>query len=277
MGKASTNKKVARAASTGGGRTARGARPWGWYASMAVVALLGSFVIVSSRNDRQAASNPVRSERPRPPAPSKDFQGDHWHAAYGIYTCDSFVPPIQSDADPLGIHTHNDGVIHIHPFTRAASGRKATLDVFARAVGATFEEDRLEVPGGKTYTDGDKCGDKKGTVRVFLNGDERRGDPGNIRLRDRDLLVVAFAPPDAEVPKTPPSAGELDQLTDVPGATTTTSAAPGGDDGTTPPPSGETETPASTAPPPTGEPGTTVPTTAPAGGEPGTTVPTSSP
>ena len=40
---------------------------------------------------------------------------DHWHAAYGIYICGTLEPPFTDDADPNGIHTHGDGVIHIHP------------------------------------------------------------------------------------------------------------------------------------------------------------------
>ena len=233
MGKASSNKKVARAASTGGGRTARGARPWGWYASMAVVALLGSFVIVASRNERQAASNPLKSEKPRPPSlpGQKQFAGDHWHAAYGIYICSDFVPPIVSDKDPRGIHTHGDGVVHIHPFTKASSGRNATFAVFADTVGLKISATSIQVPGGKKYQNGDACPDKKkGKLHVYLNKDERLGDPRKIRLRDRDLLVIAFVPDGVSVPKTPPSAGELDRLNDVagsPGAAATDTTLPG--------------------------------------------------
>lgn len=216
MGKASSSKKVARAASTGGGRTSRGARPWGWYLSMVLVALLGTITIVTSRNERQAASNPLKSEKPRPPAPSKNFPGDHWHAAYGIYVCDQFAPAVQGEPDSLGIHTHADGLIHIEPQTRAVSGRKATFGAFLRAVGLTVTDDRVEVPGGKTYKDGDACGKKKGTVTVYLNGDERTGDPGKIRLRDKDELVVAFAPPGTDVPRTPPSKAELEKATEPP-------------------------------------------------------------
>ena len=217
MGKASGSKKVARAASTGGGRTSRGARPWGWYAAMSLVVLAGSLTVFTSRNERQAASNPLKSEKPRPPAPNKSFQGDHWHAAYGIFICNAFVPNIQSDRDPSGIHTHNDGVVHIHPFTRAVSGRKATFGVYAETVGLKVSDEMVQVPGGERYENGDTCeGEKeKGRLQVFLNGDERTGDPKKLRLRDRDLLVIAFAAPGTEVPKEPPSASQLDNLTDV--------------------------------------------------------------
>ena len=42
--------------------------------------------------------------------------GDHWHAAYGIYICGEYLPnmSVGVDPDPGGIHSHQDGVIHIH-------------------------------------------------------------------------------------------------------------------------------------------------------------------
>lgn len=258
MGKASSNKKVARAASTGGGRTSRGARPWGWYGSMIVVAILGTFVIVASRNERQAASNPLKSEKPRPPSlpGQKKFGGDHWHAAYGVYTCTDFAAPIKSDKDPRGIHTHGDGVVHIHPFTKASSGRKATFGVFTETVGLKVSATSVQEPGGKRYKNGDACPDgKKGKVRVYLNGDERPGDPRKIRMRDRDEIVVAFAPEGAKIPKTPSSAAELDRLNDVPGSPGLTvpssvpegtgSTLPGATTPAAPPP--DSTTPSSTA------------------------------
>ncbi|MGH9178756.1 MAG: hypothetical protein ACRD0N_09420 [Acidimicrobiales bacterium] len=249
MGKASSSKKVARAASTGGGRTSRGSRPRLWYASMALVALLGSLVIVTSRNERQAASNPLKSEKPRPADSSRNFAGDHWHAAYGIYICDQFLAPIQSDRDPLGIHTHNEGVVHIHPFTRAASGRKATFGVFADTVGLEVDEDSVKVPGGKKYSNGDKCGSKAGELQWFLNGKEQTGDPKKLRPRDRDLIVIAFAPGGAEFPKEPPSKSELDNLSDViPNPAATTTSVPGAEGTATTVPSTPADTSATTAP-----------------------------
>ena len=260
MGKASSSKKVAKAASTGGGRTSRGARPWGWYLSMAAVVIAGSLLIVTSRSDRQAASNPLKSAKPRPPDRSKNFAGDHWHAAYGLYICDSFLGNIESDRDPNGIHTHDDGVIHIHPFTRAVSGRKATFGVYADTVGLSVGEDKIKVPGGKTYSNGDLCGKKKGELQVFLNGKERPGDPRKIRLRDRDLIVIAFAPPGAEIPKEPPSKSQLDNLSDVGPAAGTSVPTGEGTDTTQP-----------------GTPGDTTPTTPPADPAATTTTPSSAP
>src|SRR5688572_1252934 len=117
MGRASSSKKVARAASTGGGRTARASRPLGWYAAIALVVILGVSGIVFSRAERREElaagaddSAPVANQ-------------DHWHAAYGIYACDAFLAPLSDERDPKGIHSHADGIIHIHPFVRSAAGR----------------------------------------------------------------------------------------------------------------------------------------------------------
>ena len=276
MGKASSAKKVARAATTGGGRTTQGSKPWGWYSALAMVAIVGVFLVVTSRNERLSAGNPISADKPRASAPEKKFAGDHWHAAYGIYICDNFVPDIQSDRDPTGIHTHNDGVIHIHPFTRAVSGSKATFEVFADAVGLSVSENQVKA-GDKTYKNGDKCGDKEGRLKVLLNGNERPGDPKDIRLQDRDKLVIAFAPRDAKIPEDPPSAPTLDNLNDVegsPGATSSTTQAPN-PEGTVPPPgAGAVPDPAA---PPEGVPGAPGAPTPEAPAGPATTIPPAPP
>jgi hypothetical protein len=259
VGKASSAKKVARAATTGGGRTSQGSKPWGWYSALVMVAVVGVFLVVTSRNERLSAGNPVNADKPRAAAPDKDFAGDHWHAAYGIYICDKFAPDIQTERDPSGIHTHNDGIVHIHPFTRAVSGSKATFGVFAETVGLSVSEDSVKV-GDKTYKNGDKCGEEDGRLKVLLNGNERPGDPKDIRLQDRDKLVIAFAPRDAKIPEDPPSTPNLDNLNDVegsPGATSSTTQTPN-PEGTPPPavPDPTAPDPAAPGPGVPGAPGT---------------------
>lgn len=204
MGRASSSKKVARAASTGGGRTARGARPNGWYAAIALVVILGSAVLMVSRSERMDSASADTSA----PVANKD----HWHAAYGVYLCDSFAPAITNERDPKGIHTHGDGIIHIHPFVRSAAGRNATIDVFAKAVDMTLSDDELEVPGGKSYKSGDtKCGDEEGIVQVKVGDRVITENVSQIKLSDQDLVTIAFAPKGADIPP-PPSASDLARL-----------------------------------------------------------------
>jgi len=239
MGRASSSKKVARAASTGGGRTARGARPILWYLAIVVVVALGVGGIVLSRQERRdelasgAGGDPPKANV------------DHWHAAYGIYLCDTFAPSLADKRDPKGIHSHADGLIHIHPFVRSASGRNATLEVFADATGLELSDDELKVPGGKSYKSGDtKCGDKTGVVQVKVDDKVITSDVAKIKLTDQALVTIAFAPKGAELPP-PPTAGDLARLnpqteTVEPATAPTTAPGAAGDVSTTVVPGGDT-------------------------------------
>ena len=71
----------------------------------------------------KAPEHTVRMIEPASAAAPSYLTKDHWHAAYGMYVCDHFLPPVtDAKEDVLGIHTHGEGVIHIHPFSAAASG-----------------------------------------------------------------------------------------------------------------------------------------------------------
>lgn len=242
MGKASSGKKVARAAGTGGGRTSRGRTPWGWYSAIAVVVSLGLVVLVASRNETQERVSARGDEHPT--------TKEHWHAAYGFFICDNFVSPLADNGrDPLGIHTHGDGVIHVHPFSQAASGARAVADQFFRAMGITVTRSRIEIGDSKWAEGKDKCGGEPGVVRVLVNGKELQGDPGTVHFEDNQLIVFAFAAEDTEIPPTPPSSAQLNQLTDVPGspgATSSTSQLPSDSTTTSTPPAGGGTTSSST-------------------------------
>jgi hypothetical protein len=205
---------------------------------LTITVLLGTFLIVYSRDQNQTSADNIPPQR-----------GDHWHAAYGFYLCDEFVAPITDQNDPLGIHTHGDGVVHVHPIAAAASGKNATLGVFMEAVSGKVSSSEIKVPGAKTMKNGDKCGKKEGRVevRTWQKGaaaDDRgklvAGDPAKMRFRDNELFTVAFVPEGTKVPQ-PPTAANLDNLTDV---TTTVPALP--DVPTTPVPAVTTTTPAAT-------------------------------
>lgn len=257
MGKASS-KKVARAASTGGGRTAAraGTRPWVWYAVMGMVVLLGLAGIYVSREQRRdelaAGSNLT------PPIANRD----HWHAAYAVVLCGEIASPITDERDPKGIHTHGDGLIHIHPFLRSAAGDNATLGVFADAVRMTLTDSEIRLPGAKSHREGDtKCGDKPGIVQVKVGDRVITEDVRDIKMSDRDLITIAFAPQGEQLPA-PPSASELANPKDLPPQTPPAGASETGGATTT------GEAPAST---PTSTPGETPPTPE----APGETPPTS--
>lgn len=232
MARPSSSKKVSRVASTGGGRAARSAKPIVWWAVMGLVVLLGITGVVLSRQDRQERGPATLT----PPIPNQD----HWHTAYGIYLCDEFAPPIQDQSDPRGIHTHADGIIHTHPFSSAAGGDNAVLDQFVRATGLTLTDSKIKVPGGKTFEEGKtECDGEPGIVQVKVDGEIVTEDVGDMKLGDRQIMTIAFAPEGAELPD-PPSVPNLDNLTDVP---------PSEQQPPPPPPGGSTEDPAGTTEP----------------------------
>lgn len=232
MGKASSSKKVARAAGTGGGRTSGGRRPVGYYTFVTVVVVLGSFLLVFSRNNMDTASA-------EPPTTK-----DHWHTAYGIYICGAFVPaPEDKGQDRLGIHTHGDGLIHVHPFSKAATGKGADFGKFVDQTGLKLSSTELGVAGQKTYKNGDKCDGKKGEVKAVVweneadkTGQFVGGDPSDILLKQGKIITLAFVPEGTKVGDIPQpaSVSELANPSDLQ------------QDGGTPPSAPEEGTPPST-------------------------------
>ena len=257
MGKASSNKKVARAASTSGGRTAGGRTPWIYYLTIGAIVVLGSAMIYFSRSHRLSAANTVGAN---PPVVGQD----HWHEAYGFYVCTAadkgeFIPAFGYQVDPQGIHTHGDGVINIHPYEKSAAGKNAVLGVFTNVTGVTLNAGELKIPsfpgyGGHDYKDSDSCGGKPGRVGVTIfpsstatSGTLYNKDPRTAPLADQAMIVISFMPKGAAIP--PPPAANIDAMlhpldvpstastadttttvagattTTVPGATTTTAPA----------------------------------------------------
>ena len=164
---------------------------------------------------------------------------DHWHAVYGIYICDQWytlggdlentdsqgrlvsTPYLQT-----GVHSHDDGIIHWHPFTSKAVGRRANLGLFLDVYGVELDEQRLVFPDGQPgegvqgeefVVGEDTCNgeDAELSVVVWPNAEDT-GDGvryianfGDIRLEnDGMVFAIAFVPRGADVPM-PPWAPEL--------------------------------------------------------------------
>jgi len=161
--------------------------------------------------------------------------GDHWHAAFGVYVCNDFLPAVaDGPQDVKGIHTHQDGIIHIHPFAGSASGNNAKLQVFADQVGMKLSSDGFTMPDGTEYKNGYDCNGTPAVVTVsqWNSADELMKDPntppdvvytkdfGSIRFTDdRMAFTLAVAPEGTTIPG-PQSLDTLNSLSDV---TTTTS------------------------------------------------------
>lgn len=228
MGKASSAKKVARAAKAGGRVRVSTQRNLLFPSVMAAVIIVGTLLVVYGRSQR------TDSAKADPPVANVD----HWHTAYGVYICDKFIDPITDQADELGIHTHGDGVIHVHPFYSSSSGTNARLKLFFDTTKTKISNDKLELGSLGTWEEGkDKCGDKDAELQVKVWKSPSDPSPetffqnfGSIRfLNDREVMTIAFVPKDTDVPQRAESVAQLDQLTDVDsgvtGATTTVAGA----------------------------------------------------
>jgi hypothetical protein len=221
MGKQSSAKKVARAARAGsGGGTGKG-RKLGFPAAIAGVVIVGIALVVFARVQLSGADTPP------------EIGKDHWHSAIGVWTCDQFsaTPLADTQGDKNGIHTHEDGLMHIHPTSSAAAGENARLGVFTDEVGLEFGKDSFTLPTGETYKTGDDCQGQKGEVVVLKWGSGKLdGEPevirknfGDVRfLGNGEAYTVAFIKPDQDLEALrPPSTTTLSNPSDLePGDTT---------------------------------------------------------
>ena len=217
MGRSSSAKKVARAARAGGVSSKGKKRNLLFPVSIAAVVIVGVLVVTLARDTYTTAAQEVPKV------------GDHIHAAYGIYVCETFLDPLPDGApDTLGIHTHGDGIVHIHPFGGAASGKNATMAVWGKTDGIEFSSNGFTVSGA-TYENGFDCNGQPATVKLYVwNADDtstapqiiESADIGGYRLdKDRLAVTLAVVPDGTDVPP-PPSIPTLDNLSDVPGGTT---------------------------------------------------------
>lgn len=119
--------------------------------------------------------------------------GDHWHARYVVIVCG--LPRPHFPVTPGGVHTHGDGVIHIHPQTRREGGKAAHLARFFASAGVSFGRDGIAFPDGTRYRNGDRCPDgRAGSLRLLVNGKPSDAFDRFVP-RDGDVIVVEFGPP----------------------------------------------------------------------------------
>jgi len=235
MGKASSSKKVARAAGTGGGRTSRARTPWSFFGVLAVIVVLGVVFTVTSRSayESSLAGTTAKNAKVAP-----TVGGTPWLEGYAVDVCGHFEAPISAKSTKTGITTDGNGVIHIAPKVASAAGKNATLGVFAQSVGMVLTADEVKLPGGKAYINGDDCGHLQADLYVKQypyagapKGTLVKQDPATIRLADDALVTIAFVPPSQKdkIPAPPASVQRAltASISEAVSATTTTPAAGG--------------------------------------------------
>lgn len=170
--------------------------------------------------------------------------GDHWHAALGVNVCGEWKPNTPGYESPKGIHSHGDGLIHMHPNSSAGAHERATVGLYLSQAGDEVDKKSIKLADGTDVSDGDECpnlDNKPAGVRWAVNGKEKaRGtDPSKYVPNNGDVVAVAFLPQGTDI-GVPPQASAVPS--DVPGAqvpdTTPTTTAP-----TTPPSTGPETTP----------------------------------
>ena len=227
MVSSSSTKKAARLAQKGKGKRVR--FQGGTLFPMVVLAILviGLGTIVYARQSQPAADA------------SPPTINDHWHAAYGFSLCDqeeftqlsgakeetdASGQLISSEFLRTGVHSHDDGVIHWHPYTSAAVGKRATLGVFLDVYDVELTDDSLKFPeeqGGQEYIEGETmCDGEDGELKVVVwdnyndtgTGTTYVSNFDDIRV-DRNSMVftISFQPKGTDVTM-PPWAADLPEL-----------------------------------------------------------------
>jgi hypothetical protein len=132
--------------------------------------------------------------------------GDHTHATYQIFVCGERQPnfPVWEG----GVHTHGDGIIHMHPFTPAEEGDGARLVNFFEYGGGLLSLTDMRLPSSdQTLRNGDECPDGSDAVlQVYLNG-QPLADWSTYIPQDGDRIRLVFGPAEGSSPAVVPEAG----------------------------------------------------------------------
>ena len=155
---------------------------------LAALGILSAFAITlaacgsSSPAADDAEATPVRT------APGAEV-GEHWHAALTIRVCGQNLVEPQF---PGEIHTHGDGLMHIHPGSDGSAGKNATLRTYFEGSQIGLTASSILVPGLPEFTGGTECPNgSPGQLSVRINDGERAGFL-DYPLQDGDRIDIVF-------------------------------------------------------------------------------------
>jgi hypothetical protein len=255
-----------------------------WYGVTAIVLIAGISLIVYTQATKPADVGPFLAD---PNNPTK--QDTHWHAALGVYDCDHWMgdtpgsgvwnwPAATPSGSPArvsntnvyaGLHSHDDGIIHMEPLVSAEAGRGATVGLYFDYGGWKLSQTGFSFLG-TTVKNGDKCGTATGTLQWELgtwdgtSGKQKytveTTNPRAHKLLQGDIVVLAFLPPGKSIA----SIGDPPSLKNLANALNVSETGPAVGNATTVPAATPTTAPATGSTTPTTAPSTaTTPTTKP--------------
>lgn len=236
MGKASRTKRRRAAV-----RSAKRARNnnW-WYGLTALIVIAGIALIVYAKATNSTVGPVINTAgQGSPPTPNS-----HWHAALGVYDCDHWMSDgsgngvwnwpasvnVNGATAPgrvgtntyAGLHSHDDGVIHMEPSTSDETGRHATVGKYFEFGGWRLSSTSFDFLGTQRKN-GDKCAKGGAGTVQWMTGNAannprkwkvRTGsNPAGYKLYQGDIVVIAFLPPGKSIESLgdPPSVANLDK------------------------------------------------------------------
>jgi hypothetical protein len=222
-----------------------------WYGLTAIVVIIGIAGVVYARASAPAAVGPFLANG------DPTQQNTHWHAALGVYDCDHWMgdtpgsgiwnwPNANTQGQPsraanpsvyAGLHSHDDGIIHMEPAVSEEAGKNATVGKYFEFGGWKLSDTGYTFLG-TTVKNGDKCATGgAGTLQWSLarwdgtTGKQKytvmTGNPAKHKLLQGDIVVIAFLPQGKSITSLgdPPSLKNLPNAAGVetaPGATAPT-------------------------------------------------------
>jgi hypothetical protein len=194
-----------------------------WTVTTVVIVVVGVLLIVFTKldSDNSASAAPTI--------------GDHWHAYLGANECGTWLPntpEFENRANEAtvraGLHSHGDGLMHLHPFSSDESGSKATLGRFLEYQGSSVSETEMKLWNGKQYNNGDTCGTgadaKKAEVQWAVghynekwSGTPRTGNPADYHPKNGDIVALYFLPKGTKLAEPPGAQEALTSISDLNG------------------------------------------------------------
>lgn len=219
-----------------------------WLVATVGIVVVGVMLVFFSRADRHDAS-----------AVSPKI-GEHFHAYLGVNICGEWITNApefhqrSGESVNAGVHSHGDGLIHLHPFSSDEAGTRATLGRFFDYGGWSISGSEIRAWDGGTHRNGQECTGTttgKGQIQWKVGrhnepwpAKARTGNPADYRPKNGDIVAVYFVPEGAPLEEPPGANTALNSIEDLGGQPATPQAPPS----TTP---AATDPTATTAPAPT--------------------------